>query len=623
MSLWNPYAFTPTGQPVAPAAPPALRVIGGPASAQQMQMAQHAFAQFCMNSRLSVVPNPVEDGRLPDGTPYKIIDVSGVRTMMIWPTSGENLLSGVAIALSDLDQNALPGFSTDGFPNLYLLTPESTSNRESTGKWKVRKLSEPLYGGKAVNSSPDGKKYFTGIEGSSDYAYPINYGNFGSLNERAYYRENRQVLSIRKNGEDVFLSNNADSPIPFILQQDDKEYVAQLVFRRVYDGNIKEFVDLYVGPPKKTPGVPVGELVYTLEFPPNVEVDEYTVSIRNDGREARATGRDATRKCNITIHIAKDSLDYTLSGYISDATYQYDYAPIVEVYNGENTETYISNYRRTNGNYLDSDGTIKGKTGKTTINVYRSNIFAFGPKGQEIDFTTSGLIETIESRYDEESYYFASLLPGGTSSGWSRRESYERRTYLREDSDISQFVGASSEAAVYLERTSQLNSVQNASGTVYDGTLIESRLEYYGAISSIFYDRYQQFAVFLDIVPPGNSSILRASGSSETFYPESTSRTPGKVVLKIKYKSDILKSEELVVTSEQPGTFIAYAASDPKTAAIVVNIMRVRRMSNGINKRLASWIYLVDETGVKELKDVMPGLPDNACAKENRLLYSV
>lgn len=77
------------------------------------------------------------------------------------------------------------------------------------------------------------------------------------------------------------------------------------------------------------------------------------------------------------------------------------------------------------------------------------------------------------------------------------------------------------------------------------------------------------------------------------------------------------------MTSEQPGTFITYAASDPKTAAIVVNIMRVRRMPNGTNKRLASWIYLVDETGVKELKDVMPGLPDNACAKENRLLYSV
>ena len=88
MSLWNPYAFTPTGQPVAPAAPPALRVIGGEATAQQLAMAQQAFVQFSMHSRLSSVPNPVEAGRLPDGTPYKIIDVAGARTMMVWPENG-------------------------------------------------------------------------------------------------------------------------------------------------------------------------------------------------------------------------------------------------------------------------------------------------------------------------------------------------------------------------------------------------------------------------------------------------------------------------------------------------------------------------------------------------------
>ena len=51
--------------------------------------------------------------------------------------------------------------------------------------------------------------------------------------------------------------------------------------------------------------------------------------------------------------------------------------------------------------------------------------------------------------------------------------------------------------------------------------------------------------------------------------------------------------------------------------------MRVKRMSSGVNKRLASWLFLVDESGVKTLKDVMPGLPDDVCAIENRLLYSL
>ena len=104
MSLWNPYAFTPTGQPVAPAAPPALRVIGGQASAQQLGMAQQAFAQFSERARLSVVPNPVEAGCLPDGTPYKIIDVAGVRTMMIWPVEMTEVSSDVYIGLYDITE---------------------------------------------------------------------------------------------------------------------------------------------------------------------------------------------------------------------------------------------------------------------------------------------------------------------------------------------------------------------------------------------------------------------------------------------------------------------------------------------------------------------------------------
>lgn len=85
MSLWNPYAFTPTGQPVAPVAPPALRVIDGQATAQQLAHAQDAFYRFCASTRLSAVPNPVETGRLPDGTQYRIVVVGPQTIMEIWP----------------------------------------------------------------------------------------------------------------------------------------------------------------------------------------------------------------------------------------------------------------------------------------------------------------------------------------------------------------------------------------------------------------------------------------------------------------------------------------------------------------------------------------------------------
>lgn len=107
MSIWNPYAFTPTGQPVAPVAPPALRVIDGQATAQQLAHARDAFYRFCASARLSAVPNPAETGRLPDGTRYRIVTV-GVQTVMeIWPlnvTDSTEMMHGVLRQVSEFDK---------------------------------------------------------------------------------------------------------------------------------------------------------------------------------------------------------------------------------------------------------------------------------------------------------------------------------------------------------------------------------------------------------------------------------------------------------------------------------------------------------------------------------------
>ena len=68
--IWNPYVFTPLGNPIVGEAPPTLRVLGGmQATAQQLSYAQQRFTQFVMQARLSTVPNPTEAGRLPDGRP--------------------------------------------------------------------------------------------------------------------------------------------------------------------------------------------------------------------------------------------------------------------------------------------------------------------------------------------------------------------------------------------------------------------------------------------------------------------------------------------------------------------------------------------------------------------------
>lgn len=620
MSLWNPYAFTPTGQPVAPVAPPALRVIDGEATAQQLTMAQQAFVQFSERARLSVVPNPVEMGRLPDGTPYKIIDVAGVRTMMIWPSNGEERRSGVVIALSDLNGNVLEGHHTDGVPTRYLLTPRAKANRDATGSWLVRKLREPWEGGKAVQSTPNGKKYFTGIEGRSDFLYPYATTGFGSINERAYTIEDREALGIRQSGGEVFLSNDSEAPIPFILQDEDgKEYAAQLVFQVA--GGITS-VSLYVGPMEKTPGIPVGDLVATVTFPASVAVRRYAVSIRNDGREARAGARDGTQICNLTLQITKNSLNYTLTDHANDSSTTYDYPP--RVFTDVITPTPTGNIRdrASNGNYVDpADGRTKGLTGKYTQKNFISKVFAFGPKGQEVN--TQAVEDTFiqEGTYSFVSHY--ETVDGSGVFGWEQEDQYEKITTIDNCPELSDFVLGANEGETTFERTTSIRvTVPLGGAAVVDGTRI-ARSGAAGTISNLFYDRYQQFAIYLDITPARSTSTERMSGSSRVFYLEGSVIEPARVFLKVKHKTSILLNQELVITSAQPGTFIAYAASDPLTAALVVNLMRIKRMPSGINQRLASWIFLVDESGVKTIHDVMPSLPPDVCAIENRLLYSL
>lgn len=88
-NIRNPFVFTPTGEAMPVAAPPHLRVMQGQATPEQLDMAQKVFYQFCSRARLSVVPNPREAGRLPDGSRYEIIVVGTVQTMLLWPVGSD------------------------------------------------------------------------------------------------------------------------------------------------------------------------------------------------------------------------------------------------------------------------------------------------------------------------------------------------------------------------------------------------------------------------------------------------------------------------------------------------------------------------------------------------------
>lgn len=88
--IWNPLAFDIFGNPNPIVAPPQLLVQGGRTLTEvQALSAQNVFAKFCNSARLSSVPNPTEYGQLPDGSQYKIVDVAGNRTMLVWASEGD------------------------------------------------------------------------------------------------------------------------------------------------------------------------------------------------------------------------------------------------------------------------------------------------------------------------------------------------------------------------------------------------------------------------------------------------------------------------------------------------------------------------------------------------------
>lgn len=106
MSLWNPFAFDIHGEPAQLGmAPPALRVVGGQASAVQLAAAQFAFAQFCAAARTARVANPRRVGRLPDGSRYEIVVAGPATTMTLWPESGG---SGFIAWTAFVDREYLP-----------------------------------------------------------------------------------------------------------------------------------------------------------------------------------------------------------------------------------------------------------------------------------------------------------------------------------------------------------------------------------------------------------------------------------------------------------------------------------------------------------------------------------
>ena len=132
-SLFNPYALTALGKPLQQRQSPELRVETPYINRAQLDMAQHTFVRFLDQARLSKVPNPTEQGRLADGTPYRIVTASGAPIMQVWPVAngaqvGRMVGSGFVFTKNDVD------YLVD------VVIAEEGDWRFHTGEWVVSRL---------------------------------------------------------------------------------------------------------------------------------------------------------------------------------------------------------------------------------------------------------------------------------------------------------------------------------------------------------------------------------------------------------------------------------------------------------------------------------------------------
>ena len=665
MKPWNPYAMTFHGQPITGQTPPKLVVYGPPLTAQQGAMLQTAYNAFVGAARVSIVPNPTRQGRLLDGSPYTIECSQGVCTCTVWTAESnedDSRRSGIVISLCSLDGTLIAAHSEDGSATPYLLTPTvQKGTRIPNGKWKVRKLKPPDGGGKAVNAGKSGRKYFTGVNAQTDASFPLLPASYGSINERAYVAELYNDLSVYRQGEYAGDSLTNESPLPFVFTDDDGTVKsAQIIIRR--DGSVSPaeyHADLYIGDIDLAPG----DYVTTLAFPPGLAVRPFTFSYRPDGRKARfIAGKDGRlHKC--TMHISATELTYT-SDWISGppgSTQVWNYDAPNDTNNNSMQwkgdqyvsapNTYPISFPYFVSNYADDVGT-------GTFTSYSNAAwaaYAYGPRGQEYD---SDSTSSANQTRTDNAYHFKTSYGGwiddnthvGTyteQSNVSKKISYSSGSTL--DKNFLFLLGDVAkepttriyEENVHCSYTTTSIDTPNPSG---DSTTVSINSAggsgfsitpngYGDKVTPLFFDRYMQFAIGIvygggvrteefehhfSVVPaiplnnPGDTMLHHeiVLTKDET--------TPLKNELVIADRRKILLRREFDVTQRR---HLIYAASDPMTGAIAVNIVEVD--AGNRNNRHASWIYLVTDSTTLELHSVIPNLPANTRAVSNASLYTL
>lgn len=650
MRPWNPYSLDRVGTPIIGQVPVRVTVYGPPMTPAQSAMLQGAFANFQGVARQSVVNNPSASGALPDGSRYTIDCVNGVCNCAVWTASTEDEYlrrSGIVISLRALDGALIPEHSEDGFAIQYLFTPITRKgSRISTGRWKVRKLKPPTGGGKASNADEKGTTYIVGAQGKRDIDFPVNAGAVGNPNSRAYMVSANTGGAVYSAGKIVGEATE-ESPIPFVLTHEGRKHSAQLLFTPK-TASEPGFVDLYIGEIGETPA----DLVDTVTLDASQSIDWRRVSFSPDGRLARCIVLGGGNMSRGVFSITPTSLSLSTFGAVNAGTTTYmEYETPQYDSGSEYTGPMTTHYTLTEWQYLNFNSmkTVGGVpvsrpmfgedgTGTAATTSAPDLIFAYGPRGQSVDRVTnrgySEMVTTQRSTYDMVSNWTAdSGIPGyGSTTLASRSDTYEHSIVRRksQDTEFSDFVG-NSESDVVERTTSSYSTTSSVRYYDYAPTVNisksgggsgKSSYRLSGGVVPIFFDRDMGFGIYTEHTGETVHSaweFIPNFGALPTkeYLPEPP-RTPASSSLVVQDRNGILMSVALPAVIDY--RFVAYSASDPMTGALLVNLLKVKALGG---EKLDSWLFLVDDKGAKHLSSVLAGVPSNARAESNALIYSL
>ena len=611
MSLWNPYAFTPTGQPVAPVAPPALRVIGGQATAQQLTHAQDAFYRFCASARLSAVPNPAETGRLPDGTRYRIVTVGAQTVMEIWPGGDDSpRRSGIGIVLSTLDGGLVEGhIHRNGLhPQRYILTPEvRRGTRICTGKWRVRMVDDYL-GGKAVWGDKSGSRFTTGVNGLS---YDIGLLDHRSI-ERIFGNNNRAYWAgdlaagrpIYRTGEKRLGSfRHPVDTLPFFRKHSNGELWAMQITPTYYPrAALQLYGEKYTG---EMGGTTIGELLDEVSIPAGYTMLWQTISVSPEGNNIRmvmkkVVGYAVLSEVELSVSDDRLSIDSMVDsgGFTTGGTEVIttgDQSP-----NGTFTwvETVTPGWVTLPGGYgYDAKG---GKTNFKLRTAWSGNLNDRRIHREEVRtdsrgvFPTPALTRTTKNIKvtSDEVFPYMSLDYGDRTIRFDAGSS----TAVSEVYEVNEYFAGE---IYYRRRTGggTRTSRQYAPTVLFADPL--TRLHIFS-----YYSRNVTINDTVDYTyndPPGLDAGT-VDNSTQTIV------VVNRRGLVVKCGDmEVLSVDVEVLDPERWGQiqYVVSSAADPLTGAVCANILEIDSLAGDQAPPLRSWIVLADDTGAKLLHQVM------------------